>query len=103
MASVLERVFAKPASEFTVERGISVPPRTFGGRGRPPRYPFAQLRVGDSFAVTRAQYGKGAADANQMLSGVCNLARNYAKHHNPSAKFTTRKIDENTVRVWRIA
>ena len=86
--------------QITIEKNVPLPkPRMRGGVTV---YPFPQMEVGDSFALPR--------DRGQTLTGSCktqnilsSCARNYAKKHNPEARFSIRLIDENTVRVWRVA
>jgi hypothetical protein len=65
-------------------------------------YPFAQMEVGDAFDAPRdIGRQKSGNDRRQGIVSAC--ARGYAKKHNPTAKFVTRLIDENTVRCWRVA
>ena len=108
MTTVLERpspaYYTRSAdrARFSIERGVPIPPVERGG-GRHATYPFAQMRVGDSFTVTTSEYSNGRRKTAQLQSGLWNLARCYARKHNPAAKFATRKVDDSTVRIWRIA
>ena len=72
------------------------------GRGPEPLYPFAQMEVGDSFDAPddMGAYKNGSSKRQNAIS---SSARGYAKKHASEAKFTTRKIDENTIRCWRVA
>lgn len=79
-----------------------IPLPTIDNRGRPSEYPFAQMEVGDSFDAPR-DMGNNASGTDKRQNAIGNSARGYAKRHNPTAKFTARLIDENTVRCWRIA
>ena len=56
------------------------------------KYPFPQLEVGDAFDAP-------VASRNRISS--CCLS--WAKNNNPTAKFTVRALDENTVRCTRVA
>lgn len=111
MATVLERYssytpasFGGVASKYVIESNIPLPPRKFGANGRPQVYPFAHMRVGDSFEVSLSDYGsKRANKIEQVMSAVGNCARLYAKRHNPDAKFSVRKLSTTTMRIWRIA
>lgn len=66
------------------------------------QYPFAKLEVGDAFDAPRDMKSCSTKRDTRQVS-ILNAARYYSKHYNPEAKFTTRIIDENTVRCWRIA
>ena len=54
------------------------------------KYPFADMKVNDSFAVP--------ADVNRSAIGVAALR--YARKH--SVKFTIRQMPDKTLRCWRI-
>jgi len=104
--TILER-FTKPQTvgEFQIERGVPVPPRKRGrGGGRDPIYPFAQMRVGDSFEVylTSQRFTRARPTISTLQSNLGNIARGYAKRHNPSARFTVRKVSDTAVRIWRV-
>ena len=86
---------------FEIEKGVPVPAGKRGG-GRKAIYPFDTMSVGDSFAVPRDK-GVTKAGGDVRQSTVSSCARLYARKHNPSAKFTVRVVDENTLRCWRIA
>lgn len=72
-------------------------------RGRPTVYPFATMKVGDSFDAPRDQgiriSGKSQRDVRcaQVTSAAAAYSRRYG------GKFATRIIDLHTVRCWRIA
>jgi len=74
-------------SDFQIDRGLPIPEVI---KGRPMKYPFADMQVGDSFSVTLKQ-GRNASTA----------ARVYA-HRHPGVQFTSRKDVEN-FRIWRTA
>jgi len=68
-----------------IEKGIPIPN---DGRGRPSRYPWTTMDVGDSFFIP----GKTAHDFSGIASGA---------GFRTGRKFTTRTV-EGGVRVWRI-
>jgi hypothetical protein len=73
-------------SAYTIEKGIPLPPSA-NGPGRVGKYPFAQMRVGDSFVCDKPQTNLGATLAYSAKKlGI---------------KFATRKIDAGTTRIWR--
>jgi len=57
--------------------------------GRPPKYPFGEMKVGHSFEVSKA-------DSNRVRQS----AFAYGKTHN--MKFATRMQATGLLRVWRI-
>jgi hypothetical protein len=80
-------------SAYAIEKSVPVPPRQ-GGPGNP-RFPLAQLEVGDSFHVP---FGESELKTRSVIS---NAVASF-KLRNPPKDFRTRK-DETGVRVWRIA
>lgn len=74
-------------TEFKIEKGVPLPPKKSGGRGR--KHPFYEMEVGDSVLVV----GK---ERNIVSGLVGNPSRKYG------FKFATRAV-EGGVRVWRIA
>lgn len=56
------------------------------------RYPWREMKVGDSFAFPSANRGAVSAAASW-----------YASRHAKEFKFTIRKVDATTARCWRIA
>lgn len=73
--------------EFEIDKGVPVP-TTYGGRKK---YPFGQMKIGDSFLV------KGNHD-------IATRARSaaYVYGHSHKMKFTVRTTKEGA-RVWRVA
>lgn len=55
------------------------------------KYPFAEMQVGDSFTVP-----------NEQCASVAGSATNWGDRQTPAVRFTTRRIDEKSVRIWRI-
>jgi hypothetical protein len=92
------------ATQFIVQSNVPLPPRTYG-TGAATKYPFAEMRVGDSFAVSLSDYaGRGKTPTTERIqTALSNSARNYAKMRDPRFKFATRKVDAATIRIWRIA
>ena len=76
---------------FSVESGVVMPPPS--KKGRPTKYPFRQMKVGDSFFVPD-ENGK------KMRDVVGASTANWGKAH--GAKFSCRSVDGGT-RVWRVA
>ena len=73
------------------------------GFGRPTIYPFADMAVGDSFDAPN-DMGFTARKCSRRGNSICYCSRGYAKKYNPTAKFTTRTIDDGaTIRCWRVA
>lgn len=83
----------------------NVPPleRAKGGRGgKPPIYKFADMEVGDAFDAPRDR-GKYNTGTDRRQASIINSGRQYAKRYNPTAKFSTTLLDDNTVRCRRDA
>lgn len=81
---------------YEIEKGIPIPNSIHGG-GQPPKYPFEQMEIGDSFFIPCH-----IKDKKTVQSNVAS-ARKVA----PKMKFTTKYVDEipgqTGIRVWRIA
>jgi hypothetical protein len=80
----------KKPQVLKVESGIKIwkQART----GRPPLFPYAEMKVGDSFLAPL----KG-----RSVSSVQKSVSSYGKAH--GRQFTTRKLpDKSGIRVWRI-
>lgn len=74
-----------------IEKNVALPPRRNPlSTGRPRIYPFDIMDVGDSFAVPM-----------KKKNAVATTANRYGKNNN--MKFTTRVMDNGTIRVWRVA
>lgn len=69
-----------------VQKNIPIPIK----KGRPAKYPFSSMSVGDSFEVN-------GAPKNTVL----NSAISWCSRHNKKAKFSIRFEDGKT-RIWRI-
>lgn len=70
-----------------IQKGIPIPATT---AGRPGKYPFAEMDIGDSFELK-----------DVPKNTVLNAARNWASRNNKKAKFTIRH-ENKTTRIWRI-
>lgn len=87
-----------------IESGVPLPRRSNSG-GRPCKYPFHDLKVGDSFAIPlggdvllTGNHGK----KDRFLSTLRAAASQYSKRN--GGKFTVRTMrDEGVIRCWRIA
>jgi hypothetical protein len=73
---------------YPIEKGVPLPARIYPTGGRPAKFPWARMKVGDSFVMDKPQKQSGS------------VARQYGKAH--GVKYATRKIDANTTRIWRI-
>ena len=65
-----------------IDKGVPIPTDT---RGRPQKYPWREMEVGESFV--------GDINARSMTSRV---------GYTTGYKFTSRKIGENEFRIWRV-
>lgn len=70
-----------------VEKNVPVPE---GGRSSV-KYPFKTMEVGDSFTV----------EAGKEMS--VRSSATYYKKIQPGAQYTIRRMEDNTLRVWRTA
>lgn len=87
---------------MTIEIDKDIPLPTACGRGPPAKYPFAEMEVGDSFAVplTGERYGNHSSDKAAVSLSV--TSHTYGKRH--GKKFTVRQLnDEGVARVWRVS
>lgn len=81
---------------FILQRNIPVS-GTFRSIGPHLRYPFAQMTEGDSFELKSNE-----KDVRKVVSRISSACSSYVKTRNSSAKFTVRRINDSTIRVWRI-
>lgn len=82
---------------ITIEKNIPLPERVWGAHGRPSKYPFAQMEVGDSFAITAIEQ-----PAEKLRNNIGNCAIKWTQKNAPERKFSTR-VTGGTVRIWRTA
>lgn len=74
-------------TEFKIEKDVPMP-KVYNGRTC--RYPFAEMRIGDSFFVAES-----VATSNSVGSSV-----HYFRKKNKSVKFAVRR-EQGGCRVWR--
>jgi len=86
---------------YDIIKNAEIPNPEHRGQGRVAIYPFAKMEKGDGFDAPRDQGMHNGCDRRQ--NNISTSANRYVKHHNPTAKFTVRLLDENTVRCVRIA
>lgn len=86
-ATVIGRTSEVPAPThiLAIESNIPIPPKT---RGRKARWPFSDMKIGESVEVLEIE-------ADRARTAVWNTKRNYGY------EFTTRKT-ELGIRIWRI-
>ena len=90
----------QPKMQITIDKNVPIPESKFGqgGFGRKPKYPFADMEVGDSFLVKCIRKQRG-----RVQTRLCNAASIYKRKHDRKTDFTTRASDdEGGIRVWRI-
>jgi hypothetical protein len=87
---------------MTIEIEKDVPIPTACGRGRPTKYPFAEMEVGDSFAVPLAGESYGRHSGDKAAASLSRNSHTYGKKHGKT--FTVRQLnDEGVARVWRVS
>lgn len=74
---------------YEIEKGVQIPDSRWQ-RGRPRKYPFSEMEVGDSFVVQPTERKPAITSADQ-----------WAKYHKNGAKFVSRFVD-GVVRIWRV-
>lgn len=74
---------------YNIEKKVPIP--VFYDRGAPPKYPFRQMEIGDSFVVE---------GSDQERTRAQHAAHTFAQNHS-KFKFTTRSFI-NGMRIWRI-
>jgi hypothetical protein len=77
-------------TRFRIDKGLPAPS---GRSGRPPKYPFRELEVGDSFFVE--------GDPRKLSGSVLGCAKNIV-----GKRFSSQKTTHNGkpgIRVWRVA
>jgi hypothetical protein len=71
-------------TKYKIEKGIPIPPR----EGRPPKFPFREMNVGESFLLDRP------------MKNASPLIHSYKKKLF-NKDFTARTVGENQTRIWR--
>lgn len=77
--------------DIKLEDGIKMPPAASVGRGAKPKYPFADMKVGQSFLVPDAP------------KGITSTMRTAENRIGGGVKFEHRKFDDGSARIWRTA
>ncbi len=81
-----------------IDKGVELPPRA-RGKGAGVKYPFADLKIGDSFFVPlasgRTQY--------THVNAVGGSARSWARTQGNGFEFAVRREGDKGARVWRTA
>lgn len=75
------------------------PPPT---RKRRAIYPLHEMEVGQAFDAPR-DMGLTSSNTDRRAHAVSCAIYMFRRRRNPSAHFTTRLIDDQTVRCWRVA
>ena len=85
----------KPASapqfaplRFDIEKGVPIPPRR--GNGIASKFPFAEMKPGDSF------FAKGV-----KAGALSSAATGWKTRHQPKWKFCTRTVEGGS-HIWRL-
>ena len=79
---------------FAVESGIPTPLR--GKSGHHCKYPYASMKVGDSFLVPYTNGKHNEADVKRVKAAVYGYAQ-----YNVGYRFSVRSMS-NGIRVWRV-
>lgn len=87
---------------FGVIKSAEIPRKIVSG-GRPPKYPFPALEIGDGFEAPRDMGRSNNRKVDKRARSMRVAANLWAKRNNPAAKFTVITVNENTVRCVRIA
>jgi hypothetical protein len=80
--------------KYQIESGVEMPEAKRNPTGAKGKYPFPDMKIGDSFLYSRA-----TDRTTQQYAG--SAARMWAKKRNNGWKFSTRKTEEG-VRIWRV-
>lgn len=75
---------------YKIERGIKIPPRRHGGKLE--KYPFAKMKVGDSFFVQDRDPKRAVLRLNSV---------SYSAGKRYGYRFVVRREDDGA-RVWRV-
>ena len=97
-----------PKMDFKIESGVTVPPILRGGAARESQYPFAQLKVGDSFFVPKSE---SVPDPAKALASTVGSATKKEKGKGAGKdgqdkkyvmrKRTQERDGEEGARIWR--
>lgn len=81
---------------FRIEKDVPMPDKV-AGKGARSKYPFAQMKIGDSFLVPCTN-----GRINNVQVAVVGAAANYRKKAKVTAKFSSSRQPDG-VRIWRVA
>ena len=89
---------------YNVEKSVPIPTRERGGRRGETKYPWADMKIGDSFAVP-ARGPTKTLQQDKAQNSLATSARHWGLlHGSKDFKVTTRLVDEGKfVRCWRVA
>ena len=80
--------------EIKVEHDKPMPDNSVGIRGK---YPWSQMKVGDSFFVAV----EGDASLIRLRMNALSSGRSWAKYNGGTARFGSRTV-AGSVRIWRV-
>ena len=81
---------------FILQKNIPIS-GTYRSLGPHLRYPFSHMSSGDSFEIK-----SNKLEAKKVVSRVSSACSSYVRTKNSSAKFTVRRTNDDTIRVWRV-
>lgn len=90
-AEAIEQLRTKPGQ-------LPIPPV----KHNPMQYPFDDMAVGDHFDRPRDR-GVTENNSDRRQKSIMAAAKAWRKRRGSDAQFTTRLIDDNTVRCWRVS
>lgn len=82
--------------EFKIEQGVPLPSRNYTGKKGKSKYPFAQMRSGDSFFVPVKTTARATATNLSANGRKWAISNNLSNVH-----FVIRRVEDG-VRIWRI-
>lgn len=80
---------------FPITKNAPIPPRSSSRKGQS-KYPFHEMEINDSFQVVAPEGRSVDQIRTRLLAATSRQARLTGK------RFTTRKIDDRSVGVWRV-
>lgn len=79
----------------TIQKDIDTPSNSITGLGRPLKYPWNNMKEGDSFFVS-------SRDSNANPSSICSAGIMYFNRHEKDLKVIYRNVD-NGFRFWAVS
>lgn len=80
--------------EFKIEKSVPIPT----GKADRDRYPFNEMKVGDSFFVPLSTH----KNVTVLQTNLMGNARYFTQKNNPDWKFKSKMDGEKGVRIWRV-